>query len=88
VDVAWLFKMYHCLEMRKKGAGWSTLAAVPARQCVVTLPKLSLAGRQTDIVGMHAPELTARCAAKGWPVERLDLGSEIGFVITKCVGPR
>ena len=83
VDVAFLFKMYHCLEMRRKGAGWRAVASVRAKKCIVTFPTKSLSGRRTDIVSLHAPELAARCAQNSWTVERLEFQSEIAYVVTK-----
>lgn len=82
-DVALLLKMYHCLETRRRGAGWQMVKAVPARQVVVSFPRHNLRGRQREILDFHAPDLIARVAAEGWSWQRLDLETEAFLIVMK-----
>jgi hypothetical protein len=81
--LALLLKMYHCLETRRRGAGWEMVKAARARQVAVSFPRHNLRGRQREILDFHAPELTARVAAEGWSWQRLDLRNEAFLIVTK-----
>jgi 16S rRNA (guanine(1405)-N(7))-methyltransferase len=82
-EVALLLKMYHCLETRRRGAGWEMIQAVRARQVVVSFPRHNLRGRQREILDFHAPDLTAHVIAEGWSWRRLDLQNEAFLIVTK-----
>ena len=83
VDVALLMKMYHCLEHRRRGAGWELVSAVPARVVVVTFPSRNMRGRSTDIAGNYRDGITHSCAAKGWSCEEMAFPGEIVLLVTK-----
>jgi 16S rRNA (guanine(1405)-N(7))-methyltransferase len=82
-DVALLLKMYHCLESRRRGAGWETVKAVRARHVVVSFPRRNLRGRQREILEVHAPDLMARASEWGWGCQRFDLRNEAFLVLAK-----
>jgi 16S rRNA (guanine(1405)-N(7))-methyltransferase len=82
-DVAFLFKMYHCLEHRKKGAGWEVVAATPADWVAVSFPTRNLANRRIDIVGNYEEPIRSDAARCGWECTRLDFDSEIVLLVHK-----
>jgi len=82
-DVALLLKMYHCLETRRRGAGWEMVKCARAHKVVVSFPRHNLRGRQREILDFHAPDLIARVAAEGWSWHRLDLETEAFLIVTK-----
>ena len=83
-----LLKMYHCLERRRKGAGWQVLEEVPAEWMAVSFPNRSLAGRTVDIVGNYEGEIRERTAFRGWCCRRLDFETEIVLLIRKSKASR
>ena len=82
-DVALLLKMYHCLEHRRRGAGWEAVAAVPASWVVVSFPTRNLAARRADIVGNYEPEIRARAAERGWEVSAAGVAGETALIVRK-----
>ena len=82
-DVALLLKMYHCLESRRRGAGWEMVQAVRTPHVVISFPRRNLTGRQREILEFHAPELTAKATAQGWACQRVDLPDEAFLIVTK-----
>lgn len=82
-DVALLLKMYHCLEHRRRGAGWEAVAAAPAAWVVVSFPTRNLASRRADIIGNYEPEIRARALERGWPVAAAGVPSEAALIVGK-----
>lgn len=82
-DVALLLKMYHCLEHRRKGAGWLAVEAAPARWVAVSFPTRNLHARIVDIRGNYEPALRANATARGWAVEELVFPSEVVLLVEK-----
>ncbi len=82
-DVALLLKMYHCLEHRRRGAGWEAVAAVPAAWVVISFPTRNLASRRADIIGNYEPEIRAAAAARGWQVAQAGVASETALIVRK-----
>jgi 16S rRNA (guanine(1405)-N(7))-methyltransferase len=82
-DVAYLFKMYHCLEHRQRGAGARVLEAVPARYVAVSFPTRNLAARTVDIAGNYEETIRTKAARCGWEVQRLDLEGESLLLVDK-----
>jgi len=82
-DVALLLKMYHCLEHRRRGAGWEVVEATPARWVVVSFPTRTLASRAADIIGNYEPDIRARAAARGWPVGAAGVAGETALIVRK-----
>ncbi len=69
VDVALLFKMYHCLEIRKKGAGLTVLKQTPADWVVLSFPAQNLVGKIADIYGNYAPAIRQAADELGWEIQ-------------------
>jgi hypothetical protein len=82
-DVALLLKMYHCLEHRRRGAGWEAVASVPASWVVVSFPTRNLAARRADIIGNYEPEIRERAAASGWSVSAAGVTGEAALIVRK-----
>ncbi len=82
-DVAFLLKMYHCLERRRKGAGWEVVAGIPVRWVVITFPGVNLAARYVDIARNYEPALQRGCEARGWRFIKMDLAIEPAILIEK-----
>lgn len=84
-DVAFLFKMYHCLERRKRFAGLIAIEQVNAPWVVVSFPARNLAGRKTDILSNYLRDITAAAERNGWTLERVKFDSEDLVFIGKDV---
>jgi 16S rRNA (guanine(1405)-N(7))-methyltransferase len=82
-DLALLLKMYHCLERRRRGAGWQAVAEVPARWVAVSFPTRNLQGRHVDIAGNYESEIRERATSRGWAVSQCGVPSETVLVIQK-----
>jgi 16S rRNA (guanine(1405)-N(7))-methyltransferase len=82
-DVALLLKMYHCLEHRRRGAGWEAIESAPTAWVVVSFPTRNLASRRADIIGNYEPEIRAKAAARGWPVAEAGVASEVALIVRK-----
>lgn len=83
-DIALLFKMYHCLEHRRRGAGWAAVRAASARFVAVSFPTHNLTRRRVDIVQNYEPAILENCARAGWSIERCEVPSETLLVIRKA----
>ena len=82
-DVSFLFKMYHCLEHRKRGAGWYVVEHTPSRWVAVSFPTRTLVSRRADILGNYDKAIFSRAGSLGWAIERLDFDTEIVLLIKK-----
>jgi 16S rRNA (guanine(1405)-N(7))-methyltransferase len=82
-DVGLLLKMYHCLEQRRRGAGWQLIESVPDRWLAVSFPTRSLASRRVNIAESYEDGISARCHKRGWSCDRLDLREETVLLIEK-----
>ena len=78
-----LFKMYHCLEHRRRGAGWEIIRSVPARWVAVSFPTRNLSARAVDILGNYEPAIRAGAEKQGWAVQSFSVPSETVLVIRK-----
>jgi 16S rRNA (guanine(1405)-N(7))-methyltransferase len=83
VDVAYLFKMYHCLERRRRGAGWEVVSRAPARDVAVSFPSRNMRGQLSDIAANYRPEILERAAAAGWGTEELAVDGEVVILVRK-----
>ena len=50
-DVALLLKMYHCLEHRRRGAGWQVVEQTQARWIALSFPTRNLSNRRREHSG-------------------------------------
>ena len=82
-DVALLFKMYHCLEARRRGAGNEVIEKAPARWVVVSLPAKNLEGRDRDLGPKYGRQIEALCLQKGWGLIERTVPSELFFLVEK-----
>ena len=82
-DVGLLLKMYHCLEHRRRGAGWEAVAAAPVGFLAVSFPSRNLAGRAVDIAGNYEPRIRRSSAERCWSCERIEFEGEVVLMIGK-----
>lgn len=82
-DVALLLKMYHCLELRRPGAGCEVIEGVQAPVVVVSLPTRSRGGRRLGFDGAHGARLADQAAQRGWSVEVVEVPSEVAWLIRR-----
>jgi 16S rRNA (guanine(1405)-N(7))-methyltransferase len=83
VDVGLLLKMYHCLERRRRGAGWEVVEKVPVRWLAVSFPTRSLASRTVNLTDIYERQIRPECQERGWSCERLDFEGEAMLLIGK-----
>jgi 16S rRNA (guanine(1405)-N(7))-methyltransferase len=83
VDVAFLLKMYHCLEHRKRGAGWRVVEAAQANWIVVSFPTKNLRGQFADIVANYESHILSKSVSQAWQCFRLNFASETVLLIDK-----
>jgi len=82
-DVAFLFKMYHCLEHRQRGAGWEIVQKTPARWLAVSFPTRNLANRKVDIFANYKDTLLNNIKKNNWDSHLLEFQSELVLLIKK-----
>ena len=83
VDVAFLFKMYYCLEHRLTGAGLEVVKNVPARKVLISFPTLNLVAKKTDILGNHEEDLKKGAEEYGWKLGYIEFENEVVVVVDK-----
>ena len=84
-DVGLLLKMYHCLERRRRGAGWEVVERVPVRWLAVSFPTRSLAFRAVNLIDTYERQIRPECQERGWSCERLDFEGEGVLLICKDI---
>ena len=82
-DLCFLFKMYHCLEIRRSGAGWHAVESAPGRFIAVSFPTRNLRGRQVDIAGNYLQTIRQRVAARRWRLTELETETERVLLVEK-----
>ncbi|HEY4028431.1 MAG TPA: 16S rRNA methyltransferase [Candidatus Dormibacteraeota bacterium] len=82
-DVALLLKLLPVLDQVDRGRGRALLHEVDASRLVVSYPRHSLGGRSRGMTGNYAGQLLEAVAGTNWDVKRLELRSELVFVVTK-----
>jgi len=83
VDVAFLFKMYYCLEHRSNGAGLEVVKNVPAKKVLISFPTLNLVAKKTDILGNHEEDLKRGAAEYGWELHYIEFENEVVVMVDK-----
>ncbi len=81
--VAFLFKMYHCLETRRSGAAHDVIRRTPAAWLAVSFPTRNLHGRPAPIYAHKGARLEAFVAQQGWPSTTLEFPNEVVVLIDK-----
>jgi len=82
-DIGLLFKMYHCLEHRQKGAGWEVIKNTPTRWMVVSFPTRNLANRKSDIFGNYKEEILSNIKENNWDFQIVEFQTEKVLLIKK-----
>lgn len=82
-DVAYLFKMYYCLEHRLRGAGWHVVEHVNSPKVAISFPTINLVDKKTDILGVHESGIKENCARLGWKLHYVEFDNEITVVVEK-----
>jgi 16S rRNA (guanine(1405)-N(7))-methyltransferase len=82
-DLSLLFKMYHCLEHRQKGAGWEVIQKTTSQWMAVSFPTRSLANRKVDIFGNYKDTLLNNIKKNNWDSHILEFESEMILLIKK-----
>ncbi len=85
-DVVFLFKMYHCLEHRRRGAGLELIKKINANWLAVSFPSQNLIGRKADIYGNYSLAIEKACTEMNWELQRLDFSNEVLILIKKGIG--
>jgi 16S rRNA (guanine(1405)-N(7))-methyltransferase len=83
VDVAFLFKMYYCLEHRLTGAGLEVVKTVPAKKVLISFPTVNLVAKKTDILGNHEEDLKRGAKEFGWKLDYIEFDNEVVVVVEK-----
>lgn len=83
VEVAFLFKMYYCLEHRQTGAGLEVVKNVPAKKVLISFPTINLVAKKTDILGNHESELKKGAEEHGWKLGYIEFENEVVVVVEK-----
>lgn len=84
-EVAFLMKMYHCLEHRERGIAWKVVLQAPAAWVVVTFPTRNLASRRADIAANYLDEIRSGCAEAGYSQREAAFDTEHVVLIGKGV---
>jgi len=82
-DVSFLFKMYHCLEHRRKGAGWKVIKNTQSQWTAVSFPTRNLANRKTNIFGNYRDTLIKNIEENNWEFRILEFETEIVLLIKR-----
>lgn len=86
VDLAFLFKMYHCLEIRKRGAGMDVLKSVRADWVAISFPSKNLVGQKAAIINNYLPDIEAVAKTEKWNIFDLHFENEDLLIINKHGG--
>lgn len=82
-DIVFLFKMYHCLEHRKRGSALDLLNRIQAKWIAVSFPSQNLQGKKQDIYGNYSEKIVQLCTEKGWSLHKLTFSNEVLILIHK-----
>jgi 16S rRNA (guanine(1405)-N(7))-methyltransferase len=83
-DVALVLKTYHNMEDRRPGAGLRLVAELSSPVVVVSFPTRTMTGRPAPFTWRLLSALTGFAAERGWPVDRVELATELVVVIRKA----
>jgi 16S rRNA (guanine(1405)-N(7))-methyltransferase len=82
-DMGLLFKMYHCLEHRQKGAGWKVIEKTPAQWMAVSFPTRNLANRNVDIFSNYKQDMLEKIKKNKWNFDVVEFENEMVLLINK-----
>jgi len=83
VDLALLWKMYHCLEQRREGAGLRVVETTAAKAMAISFPTRSLAGKRMRFHEKHGPTLIAAAERHRWRLQTFEAPGELFHLIQK-----
>lgn len=84
--LAFLFKMYHCLEIRKRGAGMEVLKSVKADWVAISFPSKNLVGQKAAIINNYKPAIEKAAEVENWAIFELQFQNEDLLIINKNGG--
>jgi len=82
-DMALLLKSSPCLERQERGSTLALLAGLNVRYIVVSFPVKSLGQREKGMAEHYDQSFTRMVSDRPWEVQRLDLCTEMAFVVDK-----
>jgi len=82
-DLAFVLNTVPCLEQIEKSAGLKVLESTDADYIVVSFPVRSLGGRKKGMQEFYEGEFNRFAHDKEWSFQRLELGTELVFVVEK-----
>lgn len=82
-ELAFLFKMYHCLEIRRRGAGMEVLKSVKANWVAVSFPSQNLVGQKAAIINNYRPAIENAAITENWDIFELQFENEDLLMIKK-----
>ena len=83
-DVAFLFKMYHCLDHRKKGSGLEIIRHTKTDWLVISFPLQNLRGAKMIMYDRYSQPIEQLVAAEKWSMQRLEFENEWLILINKA----
>jgi len=83
-DVAFLFKMYHCLDHRKKGSGLEIIKNTKTDWMVISFPLQNLRGAKMIMYDRYSQPIEHLVESEGWTLHRLDFENEWLILIHKA----
>jgi len=82
-DLAFVLNTIPCLEQIEKSAGLKILESINAGFLVVSFPVTTLGGREKDMRKHYEARFNELTWKKDWTIQRLELRTELVFLITK-----
>jgi 16S rRNA (guanine(1405)-N(7))-methyltransferase len=82
-DLAFLLKSAPCLEQQRRGATLALLDALAVDHVVVSYPVKSLGRREKGMLAHYVRSFDQMRAGRPWRVTRLDLQTELVYVVDK-----
>ncbi|MBE2280421.1 MAG: hypothetical protein IAE91_08525 [Ignavibacteriaceae bacterium] len=82
-DIAFLFKMFYCLEHRRRGAGIEVVKNVPSKYVAISFPTINLVNKKTDILAIHHEDILKAVSENNWKMDYINFANEIVVMITK-----
>lgn len=83
-DVAFLFKMYHCLDHRKKGSGLEIIRNTNTDWMVISFPLQNLRGQKMVMYDRYSQAIEQLVASENWSMQRLEFENEWLVLIHKA----
>lgn len=83
-DVAFLFKMYHCLDHRKKGSGLEIIRNTKSDWMVISFPLQNLRGAKMIMYDRYSQPIEQLVESEQWSMQRLEFENEWLVLINKA----